>query len=183
MSDRSQRRPRRHRSGTYQRIITYIAYAAYISLTSARARKEATVAALHRPVARAGRPGQADFAVRVGPGGVNGAGWPSALHSAPLGPPERRVGYSGHYAAFVVTGPCRARREGQRVRNGAGQGGRNGAGQGGVSPGGAYLAEARGAASDDSDKGNFFVQSTLWPDSRSHAVDYRSMRPFSTLVT
>jgi hypothetical protein len=167
MSDRSQRRPRRHRSSAYHRIITYIAYAAYISLTGARARKEATVAASYRPVACPCR------LCRAGSGGAHGAGWPSALHSAPLGRPERRVGHSGHSAAFGLAGPGRE-----------GRGGWNGAGRsGGVSPGGAGVAEAYGTASGDSDKRNFYGQSASRLDLRSRVADYRSMRPFSTLVT
>jgi hypothetical protein len=141
------------------------------------------VAASDRPVARAARAGRAGSAARAGLGGADGADWPSALHSAPLGPRERWVGYSGHSVAFGVAGPGRGDWEGQGGRNGAGQGGWNGAGQGGVSPGGAGVAAASGTASSDSDKRNFFVQSTPWPDGRSRVADYRSMRAFSTLVT
>ena len=126
------------------------------------------MAASNGPVARAGRLGRADSA------GASGAGWSSALHSGPLGPLERRVGDLGHTAAFGVAGPGRASRRGQGGRNRAGRA---------AGPRGTGVAGASVSTFGDSDKRNFIGQSTPWLDGRSRVTDYRSMRPFSTLVT
>jgi hypothetical protein len=156
MSDWRQRRPRCQRSSTYYRIITYITYAAYISVTGcARARKEATVAASTRAIPRC-REARA-----------SGSGWPPALRSAPLGLLARRVPYSGRSVAFGIAGLGRA--------------GRNGVGRGGVDPVGTGVAEVPGAVIDDLDKGNILGHSGLWSDGRSHAMDYRYVRAFPTL--
>ncbi|MCW2929450.1 MAG: hypothetical protein JWM19_412 [Actinomycetia bacterium] len=209
MSVRRQRRPRRHRSSSYYRIITYITYAAYVSLTSALgARKEATVAASKRAVARAGGaspaaragsaarassaaragharrigrvgparlPGRSSVACRDAPGlhgrvaRASGSGWPSARRSDPLGALGRRAGYSGRSVAFGTAGPGRA--------------GWNGAGQGGVNPVDAGVAEVPEIVTSELDKGNINGYSRQLPGKRSHAIDYRYVRAFPTLVT
>jgi hypothetical protein len=126
-------------------------------------------------VGRAGRPGRSSRACREALGPrcqvprASGSGWPSARRSAPLGPLARRVGYSGRSVAFGIAGQGRA--------------GWNGAGRGGVNPVDAGVAEVPETVVNELDKRNVIGHSGRWPDERSHAIDYRYVRAFPTLVT
>jgi hypothetical protein len=128
-----------------------------------------------RRVGPAGLPGRSWVACRDALGlhcrvaRASGSGWPSARRSDPLGPLGRRVGYSGRSVAFGTAGPGRAAW--------------NKAGQGGVNPVDAGVPEAPETVTSELDKGNINGHSGRWPDKRSHAIDYRYVRAFTTPVT